>query len=250
MKSVLVLSFVFATTSVHASLETQAQAEISSLTSGAKKAESTQSTDAVLPAESLSLTDDFRSPRARSYDFGFAIALRPHQIKGTGKIPSQSPYSLRAGSTWMPILGLGIEKNFAQSSWGLSELRLGLQSSVGFVSQEMNVAFQNQIVPARLNSTATEIELSTEISFAKFPKLGLGASVGGSLLSVTQTTSASLGQWTKQIQQNISSVFATYQLNPRWNAHIGSLTRTNLSERPTDISQDTSSYQAGFKVIW
>lgn len=233
-----------------ASLESQAQTEIATLTSGATKAESAQSTDAVLPAESLSLKDDFQSPRARNYDLGFSFALRPHNVRGTGQIPAAGSYALTAGETLMPVFGLGIEKNFISAPGTLSELRFGLNGNVGFVSQEMNVALQNQTASVRLNSTSTELELFSEISFAKLPRLGVGASYGLSQLSVTQTGSASLSQWTKQLRQNVSSLFANYRLNPRWSAQAAYLSRANLGSDQPDLRQDKSLYQAGFKVIW
>lgn len=243
----LISLFVF---SAQASLELQAQSEIATLTSGAKKAETSQSTDAVLPAESLSLKDEFKSPRARTYDFGFSMALRPHQVKGSGTIPGSGHYALSAGNTWMPVFGLGMEKNFISAPGTFSEVRLGLNGSVGFISQEMSVGFQNQVSRVRLNSTSTEAELFTEISLARAPSLGIGASYGLSQLSVTQTGSASLSQWTKQLRQNFSSIFANYRFNSNWSAQLAILSRSNLSNEHPEISQDKSLYQAGLKVIW
>lgn len=231
-------------------LESQAQTEIATLTSGATKAESAQSTDAVLPAESLTLKDEFQSPRARNYDLGFAFSLRPHNVRGTGQIPSAGSYALTAGNTVMPVLGLGLEKNFISTPGNLSELRVGLNGNVGFVSQEMSVALQNQITNVRLNSTSTEVELFSEISFTKLPRVGLGASYGISQLSVTQTGSASLSQWTKQLRQNVSSIFASYRLNPSWSAQVAYLSRSDIGSDQPDLRQDKSLYQAGFKVIW
>ena len=228
-----------------ASQEIQAPANIS--------VPATTASDAALPADGASsgilrLQDDFHSLKARSFLMTFGIQMQSYRPQGQSDgSTTGSAYALSdVGATVLPSVSLGTLYNITQNRSG--EWQVGLEAEAGYTSQKASVATSSGSMNARLNTTLMEIRplirwAPRHSQFHLFTGYGYGRA------SVTQSSSSTVGQWTKSGATTDWLLGADYAMNEKWLVQLASKTMT-VSKASDGFDVPSQQIELGAKVLW
>lgn len=212
-----------------------------------------RASDAALPADSTSsgilrLKDEYHSLKARQLIMTFGVQLQSYKPAGSSDATGTgSSYNLaEVGSTVLPSISLGTLYNLASNRSG--DWQLGLEGEAGYISQKTDVATSTGSISARLNTTLLDLHPLIRWS-PRNSKFHLFTGYGWGHATVTQSSSSSVGQWSKSGNTNTWLLGADYAMNEKWLVQLASKSVT-ISKADDGFDLPSNQVELGAKVLW
>lgn len=215
-----------------------------------------RASDAALPATAadgsssgiLRLKDEYHSLKARSVIMTFGVQMQSYKPTGTSDgTNTGSTYSLSdVGATVLPSVSLGALYNMADNRSG--QWQLGLEGEAGYTSQKATVATATGSLSARLNTTI--FDLHPMVRWAPHnSKFHLFTGYGWGHATLTQSSSDSVGQWSKSGNTTNWLLGADYAMSEKWLLQLMSKS-ISVSKADEGFNLPSNQLELGAKVLW
>lgn len=196
----------------------------------------------------LQLEDPFEGENARNFLWMFGVSFRQYKPEGQAQLSTGVSYDISdAGSTVLPSLSLGSLYNVGQGKAGAWQV--GINGELSYIQQKISLNTDITQLDGRLNTAMIEGQLITRWGPNLSSPWRIHAGYGRGHATLTQSSSSSVGQWSKSGQFQSWLIGADYAVSKKTIVGIQSRTLAVLNGS-SGFSLPKNHLEGGVKVLW